>query len=454
VPRPTEAAARSLPAEPDQSAAIRQAAEQSGLPPDQAAKLAEVFLAAYAEMNREAEPAGGPARLAPVVEGIPVPAESTRSPVPSPAAVPGAQASSLPPSQGAVASQAVPAATSVYTVTDSQRARDARSAPAEPTVELRPPAEPGPSSEPARAAAAQSGAAGANMAAHTPAASPDQAPGTSAPAAGAADFSAGATPEDAAATWSQLVCSAVERLEDELQRDSLDREKRARLQVYLSLLHLSADNRQQAVEALKDLDEQQLEFWRQTVMGLGILLDADELPKFRHRVESAAEHLAQGANALSSLGPLRLSNLSFCSKVEGFGNFTECSAYGLERGKPVVLYVEVENFTAEPVPADTSLASWNRGAARQGAQSESAASRYVTELHGRYEILDANQRTVVSRTLPVSGDTCRKQRQDFYISYVLYMPDNIEPGDYTLELTIEDKKGNKFGNAVADFRIK
>jgi hypothetical protein len=114
--------------------------------------------------------------------------------------------------------------------------------------------------------------------------------------------------------------------------------------------------------------------------------------------------------------------------------------------------VEVENFTAEPIQADTAQEGWARSASHR--ETSSGMPRFVTELHGRYEILDANQRTVVSRTLPVGGDTCRNQRRDYYISYVLYMPENIEPGAYTLELTIEDKKGDKFGNAVVDFRIK
>ena len=187
---------------------------------------------------------------------------------------------------------------------------------------------------------------------------------------------------------------------------------------------------------------------------MGILLDPNELPKFRHRVESATEHFSRGVTSLSSLGPLRLSNLSFCTKVDGFGDFVECNAYGLEPGKPVLLYVEVENFTAEPIQADQAQEGWARSVSRRGTPSSVGTLRYVTELHGRYEILDANQRTVVSRTLPVGGDTCRNQRRDYYISYVLYLPENIEPGAYTLELTIEDKKGGKFGNALVDFRIK
>jgi hypothetical protein len=37
---------------------------------------------------------------------------------------------------------------------------------------------------------------------------------------------------------------------------------------------------------------------------------------------------------------------------------------------------------------------------------------------------------------------------------MLYMPEKIAPGSYTLELVVEDKKGGKFGSAVVDFRIR
>ena len=34
------------------------------------------------------------------------------------------------------------------------------------------------------------------------------------------------------------------------------------------------------------------------------------------------------------------------------------------------------------------------------------------------------------------------------------MPKDIPAGHYTLELTIEDKKGNKFGSGMIDFRVR
>ena len=99
---------------------------------------------------------------------------------------------------------------------------------------------------------------------------------------------------DPQTSWSRQVKSAIERLRDDLDSETMDEEQRARCQVCLSLLHLAVEDPEKAVEALEDLDDQQLEFWRQTVLGMGILLDPNELPKFRHRVESAAEHFSRG----------------------------------------------------------------------------------------------------------------------------------------------------------------
>jgi hypothetical protein len=355
---PGDAATRATsPLEPGlrDAATIDEAARKSGIPEEQATRLAEIFLDAYAEMNRQtAQAPAGQAPLSRAVDGIPMPAATSAVSSPSPASL----------------------------------------------------------------------------------AAPNPRPG-----------------DDPQVSWERQVRSAIEQLRNDLDSETMDEERRARCQVRLSLLHLTIEDPEKAVEAIADLDDQQLEFWRQAVLGIGVLLDPNELPKFRYRAESAAEHFSRSVASLSSLGPLRLLNMSLCTKVDGFGDFVECNAYGLEPGKPVLLYVEVENFTAEPIQADQAQEKWASHVSRRGTPSSVGPPRYVTELHGRYEILDANQRTVVSRTLPVGGDTCRNHRRDYYISYVLYMPENIEPGAYTLELTIEDKKGGKFGNAVVDFRI-
>jgi hypothetical protein len=442
TPTPDPPSATELP----DAVLIAQAAEKSGISVDQASQFAEFLLSGYGQMGK-----GGidqtPTNAA--ADGIPIPATVS------------AQESALSPAARATPSGAVSPGRSAKSRYDTSSAKsgNAREVPT-PNGPMTVVAPPSRQNAPPRPAAEPATATGPNQAVETspqlttstvqetavpPTQSPEAATGDAATVAAAVDKSQ--------VSWSKQVKAAMERLRQELQSDTLDDEERTRRQVCMSLLCLAVEDPEQAVEALKKVDERQLEFWRQTVMGMGILLDSDELPKFKHRVETATEHLSQGVTALASLGPLRLSHVTFCTKIDGFGNFVECSAYGLKAGEPVLLYVEVENFTAEQIQPGKTSDAWGRHASRDG-QSSTAGSRYVAELHGSFDILDADQRTIVSHTLPVSGDTCRNQRHDFFIAYEVCMPKDIQPGAYTLDLTIEDKKGGKFGNAVVDFRIK
>lgn len=265
------------------------------------------------------------------------------------------------------------------------------------------------------------------------------------------------SPSDTPTQWRRELRRIIAGMRKELdaahsETEGLGDDEHARLRASLSLLYLVVDEMEQAMASLEGLDDQQLDFWRQTVMALGVLLEDDQLPKLRHRVDTATTHMYRGIRSLSTLGPLRVMNLAFCTKVNGFGDYVECDASALKPGAPVLLYVEVENFTVAEVDAGGGDRRMNNSSRRQ----PSATSRlpmYETELHGRYEILDANQRQIVARSLPVDRNVCRNHRRDYFIPYMLYLPEQITPGAYTLELTIEDKKGDKLGNAIIDFRI-
>jgi hypothetical protein len=79
--------------------------------------------------------------------------------------------------------------------------------------------------------------------------------------------------------------------------------------------------------------------------------------------------------------------------------------------------------------------------------------QYETELQGSFRVLDRSGTARAERTLPLDKQTCANLRRDYYIAYRLYIPSELGPGPYTLELTIEDKKGNKSNNALLDFNI-
>ena len=260
-----------------------------------------------------------------------------------------------------------------------------------------------------------------------------------------------AAAEKKAIPWRKAIRQAIGGLQKQLQDDQLSDEDRSRLEAYLALLHVVAQEHEKAVETLQDFpSEQELEFWRQLVLAMGILLDSDDLPRFKYRVESASEYLRKGQQALTMLGPLIVKNLAFCTEVAGFGDYTPFDTYVFRPGQQVLLYVEVENFTVEQVDAGAG----SSGSAIQALGGKARMPMYETELQGRYEILDSEQQTVTSRSLPLDRNRCRNRRSDYFIPYLLRMPKDIRPGSYSLELILEDKKGKKFGSGVIEFRIR
>jgi len=255
--------------------------------------------------------------------------------------------------------------------------------------------------------------------------------------------------------WQQSLQRTIRGIEDRLANERMSETERMRVQAHLGLLNIIAEDPEKATNAFQDLDDEELEFWRQTTMALDALLAPNELPRRSHRVELAVNHLRSGVKALATLGPLRVRNLAFCTKVSGFGDFREFESYTFKPGQQVLLYVEIEDFAVEQVESVTTTRSTSAFSTRRASQEVAGELTYKTELHARYEILDENQRRVATKVLPVDRESCRNHRQDYYIPYLIYLPDNLEPGHYKLELVVEDKKGvGKVGFAAVDFQVE
>ena len=254
--------------------------------------------------------------------------------------------------------------------------------------------------------------------------------------------------------WLVPVREAAEQLYAQLDDPDLPADLRSKYEVMLSLLLLAEEDPEQAVSALETFDDEELEFWRQTVLGLGTLLDTQSFPRQQDRVERATDFLNQGVRSLATLGRLQVRNLALCTKINGYGDFQECRPTDLKPDAPLLLYVEVENYLAEPLTSGRSQANWIADSKRRD-ETATGATKYATEFHGHYEIYDANQNRIVpEKQLPVARDECRNVRRDYFIPYQIYLPKRLPPGSYRLELTIEDNKSNKVGNAVLDFQVR
>jgi hypothetical protein len=299
-------------------------------------------------------------------------------------------------------------------------------------------------------AAAEEATPPATITAANKTASLDESPPTPAPAE-----KMPTQPELEQINWQQSLQRTIQGIEDRLANERMSETERMRVQAHLGLLNIIAEDPEKATNAFQDLDEEELEFWRQTTMALDALLAPNELPRRSHRVELAVNHLRTGVKALATLGPLRVRNLAFCTKVSGFGDFREFESYTFTPGQQVLLYVEIEDFAVEQVESVTTTRSTSAFSTRRASHEVAGELTYKTELHARYEILDEDQRRVATKVLPVDRESCRNHRQDYYIPYLIYLPDNLEPGHYKLELVVEDKKGvGKVGFAAVDFQVE
>jgi hypothetical protein len=201
--------------------------------------------------------------------------------------------------------------------------------------------------------------------------------------------------------------------------------------VYLRLLHLVAGNTEGLEQPFSGTDGADQQFWQHYLAGLALYLDCKKMPDRDRRAALALDELREASSQLAAASPLDLRNMAFCRSVDSFGVYTKFDDDPFQPGQEVLLYVEIDNFHSVSTP--------------QG---------YVTSLEASYQILDAAGRRVAEHTFPLEQETCQNRRRDYFIPYRMWMPKKIDPGIYTLQLTVQDTQAQKFGQASIQFTIK
>ncbi len=249
--------------------------------------------------------------------------------------------------------------------------------------------------------------------------------------------------------WREHLDAAIEALEQQRQQDYLvegvtpqsdalgksllgkEAGSKSRAEVQLRLLYLLAGRSEEAAAPIKQLAENSRTFWNRQISGLSLYLDEKGSPDPDRRAALALRELRKATKALSKDSVLDVRNLAFCSHVQSFGAFTEFPDYRFRPNQETLLYAEVENFVVEKKSAG-----------------------YETTLQASYQIFDLSGRRVAEHTFPVENELCRNHRRDFFVPFRVYMPKRLNPGDYTLQLTVEDVKGKKFGQGLIEFAIE
>ena len=235
--------------------------------------------------------------------------------------------------------------------------------------------------------------------------------------------------------WRVQLAVAVESLEAQLaQQEKASGEDTAYEtdQALLHLLYLAAGKPNEAIDGIPGLDEDQQLFWSNLLRALRDYLDVDHAPVADRRAARALRDLRDATDNLANLSQLHVGGLAICSRVESYGRYTEISPYDFEPDQEVLLYAEIDHFGAK----------------------RTDSGDYKTEFEASYQIIDSSGQRVADYTFPKEHEVCRNRRRDYFIPFRMWFPKKIYPGEYTLQLTVEDKVGEKFGQASIDFAVR
>lgn len=208
-------------------------------------------------------------------------------------------------------------------------------------------------------------------------------------------------------------------------------DEKARMQATLRIVDLLEGRKETALEPVLEYDEDLRQYLTHQLQTLSVMLDPAGIPIPERRAAVALRSLRTAERFLSNHSQLDLENVSFCEAVNGYGDISEFPSNTFAADQRTLLYVEIRNMT-----------------------EQENGDGFETELQGSYEIFDATGHRVANRTLPLERGRCSNFRRDYYIAYLIYMPQRIQAGEHTLQLTIEDLKGKKFGQATVAFTLR
>ena len=229
--------------------------------------------------------------------------------------------------------------------------------------------------------------------------------------------------------WKGNVGLAIQSLEADAGKTTGDEE--ATRQASLRMLYLIAGRRDEALKPIPGLPSAQQDFWSKELYGVNTLLDSQKNSDVGRRAAEANIHLREASGRLAELAPLQTKNLHFCTEVISFGVFKKFDKYDFKPGQEVLLYAEIDNFV-----------------------TESTARGFHTALKTSYQILDSRGNRVDEKEFPLTEEYCQNPRRDFFVRYFIYLPKQIYNGQFTLQLSVEDMTGRKFGQSSIEFSVK
>jgi hypothetical protein len=166
----------------------------------------------------------------------------------------------------------------------------------------------------------------------------------------------------------------------------------------------------------------------------------DALVNFRNGVrQDANQPLSQKVRPLLDMaarvraqGDLSIPTVALCSKVQTFGVYDPISTqFPVDHEHPVILYCEIENFSS----------------------SVDANHMYHTRLSQEVVLYTEQGQPVWSNKTATVDDASRRERQDFFLAWLIHLPQSLGIGQYILKVTVTDQQSNRVAEATLPISI-
>lgn len=147
-----------------------------------------------------------------------------------------------------------------------------------------------------------------------------------------------------------------------------------------------------------------------------------------------ADALQRSADEASAGLPLRITDAKLCTRVNGFGDYSELdvNAFLAGRASPVIVYAQVDRFMS-----------------RAG-----AGGRQVVEMSQELNIYhEADGAHCWKRPAQTVTESTRTRRRDFYLTNAIELPSTLTVGKYRLKITMRDATGGGVAETTIPFSI-
>jgi hypothetical protein len=228
----------------------------------------------------------------------------------------------------------------------------------------------------------------------------------------------------------QLFREALAGMEKQLKNGTSERTAEIAA-IRLRLLQALAGQRDAALEPVPNLSPAQQEFLSQQVYALAALVDQQGNALWSRRAALTSEHLQTAADKLSQQAGLLVRNAQLCTEIKSFGSYTTFTKQTFRPNQDVLLYAELDRF---------KTSNTERG--------------FHTKFHAGYQILDRNGRKIVEKELGLAEEYSPVRRRDYFVSYLVRLPAELQGDEYTLKLMIEDQLGNQVGETSVRLMIE